>query len=84
MSLYWNLSDIFLMIRLGLWVLGGEALFSVPCIIGDVDLDHLAGAVCQFFLPKVIFLFLFQIFYLFILSFLGPHPWHMEVPRLGV
>ena len=22
--------------------------------------------------------------YLFIFVFLGPHPWHMEVPRLGV
>ena len=27
-----------------------------------------------------------EYFYLFILCvfFLGPHPWHMEVPRLGV
>ena len=23
-------------------------------------------------------------FILFIYCFLGPHPWHMEVPRLGV
>ena len=23
-------------------------------------------------------------FFLSFLSFLGPHPWHMEVPRLGV
>ena len=25
-----------------------------------------------------------EFFYLFIFLFLGPHPWHMEVPRLGV
>ena len=33
-----------------------------------------------------IFLFLFNIylFTLLILSFLEPHPWHMEIPRLGV
>ena len=24
------------------------------------------------------------LFFFFFLSFLGPHPWHMEVPRLGV
>ena len=24
------------------------------------------------------------VLYLFIFVFLGPHPWHMEVPRLGV
>ena len=23
-------------------------------------------------------------FFFFFLVFLGPHPWHMEVPRLGV
>ena len=29
-------------------------------------------------------LFLLLFIYLFIFDFLGPHPWHMEVPRLGV
>ena len=34
---------------------------------------------------EVNFFFLFsKIYYLFILLFLGLHPWHMEVPRLGV
>ena len=32
-------------------------------------------------LEAVVFLFYF---YLFIFGFLGPHLWHMEVPRLGV
>ena len=26
----------------------------------------------------------FCFLFVFFLSFLGPHPWHMEVPRLGV
>ena len=28
--------------------------------------------------------FLFSFLFLFCFFFLGPHPWHMEVPRLGV
>ena len=35
-----------------------------------------------FSINKSIYLFLF--IYLFIFVFLGPHPQHMEVPRLGV
>ena len=31
-------------------------------------------------LPQVIYLFIYFVF----LAFLGPLPWHMEVPRLGV
>ena len=35
--------------------------------------------------PKKTFLFLFPFLFLCLLiCFLGPHPWHMEVPRLGV
>ena len=35
--------------------------------------------------PHVVFLFSFSFFlFLVFLPFLEPHPWHMEVPRLGV
>ena len=30
------------------------------------------------------FFCLVNFIYLFIFGFLGPHPWHMEVPKLGV
>ena len=33
---------------------------------------------------KVISSTQYPFFFFFFLSFLGPHPWHMEVPRLGV
>ena len=39
----------------------------------DVDVHCISLFVCVFF-------FFFFIF----MPFLGPHPWHMEVPRLGV
>ena len=38
------------------------------------------GVTLSFILKAFIFKFLF----FFFLSFLGPHPWHIEVPRLGV
>ena len=28
--------------------------------------------------------FMLSYFIFFLICFLGPHPWHMEVPRLGV
>ena len=31
-----------------------------------------------------VFGFFFFFFFFLSLSFLGPHPWHMEVPRLGI
>ena len=30
------------------------------------------------------FYFFISIFFVFLLFFLGPHPWHMGVPRLGI
>ena len=33
-------------------------------------------------MSKLLFIYLF--IYLFLPFYLGPHPWHMEVPRLGV
>lgn len=69
MPLYWNLSEIFIMIRLGFWVYGretrGEVPFSSHHVKGtcsqhdialDVDLDHLD---VRFLLSKV---FLFSSF----------------------
>ena len=38
----------------------------------------------QGFLASSFCLFVYLFIYLFIYLFLGPHPWHMEVPRLGV
>ena len=38
----------------------------------------------QEFLHLPFFFFLSFILFLFFLVYLGPHPWHMEVPRLGV
>ena len=35
-------------------------------------------------LSKASFIYLFIYFFFFLFWFLGPHPWHMEVPRLGV
>ena len=58
MSLYWDLSDVFLMIRLRLLVLGRKTVevklyFHQPNIVGDVDLDHPAEVFCQFLPPTV-------------------------------
>ena len=38
----------------------------------------------QFLGPSALAPTIFLFIYLFILSFLGPHQWHMEVPRIGV
>ena len=50
---------------------------------GYVVLNHAPGllALLDFIVLKYYFLYLF-FFGLFV--FLGLHPWHMEVPRLGV
>ena len=46
---------------------------------GSLPIDHISLG-----LKQHDFTILFLFIYLFILVFLGPHPGHMEVPRLGV
>ena len=53
--------------------LGGESI-----VIKEVKLNLIFSEELSDF--PVLFIYLF--FGLFV--FLGPHPWHMEVPRLGV
>ena len=80
MSLYWDLSDVFLMIRLRLLVLGRKTIevkfyFHQPNIVRDVALDHPAEVVCQF-LPPTVTLYS----HLSILHSL--ESWHYEQPTL--
>ena len=57
-----------------------RSLFNVPGVIGGSGGTlRSSNAVCN----PVIIQHLSKFFYLF-LSFLGPHPWHMELPRLRV
>ena len=44
--------------------------------------EVLTGKVTQRACPPLFVLFYF--FFFFIFCFLGPHPWHMEVPRVQV
>ena len=58
LSIDLDLSDVFLMIRLRLLVLGRKTVevkfyFHQPNIVGDVDLDHPAEVFCQFLPPTV-------------------------------
>ena len=63
-------------------MLSGAGLIQEPEYrdLGDIG-DHLGGCLAQLLsgglISGVLFLFCFFIF-------LGPHPWHMEVPRLEV
>ena len=80
MSLYWDLPDVFLMIRLRLLVLGRKTIevkfyFHQPNIVHDVALDHPAEVVCQF-LPPTVTLYS----HLSILHSLDS--WHYEQPTL--
>ena len=52
----------------------GEFQAKKPCILNRS---------CIFFnlLPQALTLFRFFFFFFFLFSFLGPHPWHMEVPK---
>ena len=73
---------------------GEKRVCSTPCLSQTAPL----GSCCDNQSPKMaerdhtsqyplpqcpLPLFFFFFFFLVFLSFLGPHPWHMEVPRLG-
>ena len=53
-------------------------IFTTAVLILNITLGKRTSLFLLFF--KALFIYLFT--YLFM--FLGPHPWHMEVPRLGV
>ena len=52
-----------------------QVVYSNVAQIGEGEDFNLGG---------LLSLFISFFFFLFSFSFLGPHPWHMEVPRLGV
>ena len=59
-------------------VILGFLNFITIDILGQTVLVSGKGLFCEFFL------FIFYFFFAFFCLFSGLHPWHMEVPRLGV
>ena len=54
-----------------------EIIMESAFWVVKATLIHTSVLVAQYFMSTINFLFFF-------LVFLGPHPWHMEISRLGV
>ena len=69
--------------------LGGTCSIAATLLPGKLSQNHLPTTFFFIFHPSlfrlyaIFFFFYFFFFFGLFLSFLGPHPWHMEVPRLG-
>ena len=72
--------------RVGLSVYDFIFTYLLTCILNDLidDVYIIYGIYTAFVYIKLILKEQKSTLFLFCLFFLGPCPWHMEIPRLGV
>ena len=63
---------------------GTSTKVSPALCAGEKHLYYAWQQVSSSFAPEGYTISIFSFFFFFFFVFLGPHPWHMQVPRLGV